>query len=260
MLKFSRCFAPKLLSSSSGLVMLYERQHHGRRGVISPHSGPRARAVSCPICSDLMQTLRTLASDLLYPALPRSPCSQAPTEPLDPLGRMDEEEDPEGTPGPSSAGAPHARSTISCAANHACTPPSCTAAPSLPERSLVLAVRVPMIYERATQPSPSLAAIPPPSPPTPSSPPPPPSPLSPPSPPLSPPPSSPPLLCCCRCARARARPHDSYTRTRVLPLDSPPSPLRLSLLRRCRPAWECCSRLAERRRHGLPEQQRQLQQ
>lgn len=90
------------------------------------------------MCSDLLQTLRTLASDLLYPALPRSPCSQAPTEPLDPLGRMDEEEDPEGTPGPSSAGAPHARSTISCVANHACTPPSCTAAPSLHARSLVL--------------------------------------------------------------------------------------------------------------------------
>ena len=98
------------------------------------------------MCSDLLQTLRTLASDLLYPALPRSPCSQGPTEPLDPLGRMDEEEDPEGTPGPSSAGAPRARSTICCATHHACTPPSCTASPSLPARSLVLAVRVPMIY------------------------------------------------------------------------------------------------------------------
>ena len=114
--------------------------------VISPPSGPRARAVSCPMCSDLLQTLRTLASDVLYPALPRSPCSQGPTEPLDPLGRMDEEEDPEGTPGPSSAGAPRARSTICCATHHACTPPSCTASPSLPARSLVLAVRVPMIY------------------------------------------------------------------------------------------------------------------
>ena len=98
------------------------------------------------MCSDLLQTLRTLASDLLYPALPRSPCSQAPTEPLDPPRRMDEEEDPEGTPGPNSAGAPRARSTINCAAHHACTPPSCTAAPSLHARSLVLAVCVPMIY------------------------------------------------------------------------------------------------------------------
>ena len=218
MLKFSRCFAPKLLSSSSGLVVPCKRQHLGRRGVISPHSGPRARAVSCPMCSDLMQTLRTLASDLLYPALPRSPCSQAPTEPLDPLGRMDEEVDPEGTPGPSSAGAPHARSTISCVANHACTPPSCTAAPSLPERPR--RPRPDDLLLPLSQPSPSLAAIPPPSPPRPSSPPLPPSPLSPPSPPLSPAPSSPSLLCCCRCARAR--PHDSYTRTRVLPLDSPP--------------------------------------
>ena len=114
--------------------------------VISPPSGPRARAVSYPMCSDLLQTLRTLASDLLYPALPRSPCSQAPTEPLDPPRRMDEEEDPEGTPGPNSAGAPRARSTINCAAHHACTPPSCTTAPSLYARSPVLAVRVPMIY------------------------------------------------------------------------------------------------------------------
>ena len=190
-----------------------KRQHHGRRGVISPHSGPRARAVSCPMCSDLMQTLRTLASDLLYPALPRSPCSQAPTEPLDPLGRMDEEEDPEGTPGPSRAGAPRARSMISCAAHHACTPPSCTTAPSLPcALSRPRRPRPDDLLLPPSQPS-SLAAIPPPSPPTPSSPPPPPSRLSPPSPPLSPPPSSPPLLCCCRCARAR--PHDSYTRTRV---------------------------------------------
>ena len=105
-----------------------------------------ARAVSCPMCSDLLQTLRTLASDLLDPALPRSLCSQAPTEPRDPPRRMDEEEDPEGTPGPNSAGAPRARSTINCAAHHACTPPSCTAAPSLHARSLVLAVCVPMIY------------------------------------------------------------------------------------------------------------------
>lgn len=41
----------------------------------------------------------------------------------------------------------HARAPrLACAAHHACTPTSCTAAPSLPARSLVLSVRVPMIY------------------------------------------------------------------------------------------------------------------
>ena len=145
-IKVSVACAPLIALVIEGQVPMQAPKHVAMGSVSSPPSAPQARAVTCPMCSDLLQTLRTLASDLLYPALPRSPCSQAPTEPLNPLGRMDEEEDPEGTPGPNSAGAPHARSTISCAANHACTPPSCTAAPSLHARSLVLAVCVPMIY------------------------------------------------------------------------------------------------------------------
>lgn len=135
---------------------------------------------------------------------------------------LDEEEVPEGTPGPSSAGAPRARSTISlCGTSRVHTNLLHRCAISPRALSRPFRPRPDDLLLPPSQPSPSLAAIPPLSPPTPSSPSPPPSPLSPPSPPLSPPPSSPLLLCCCsRCARAR--PHDSYTRTRVLPLDSPP--------------------------------------
>ena len=107
----------------------------GRARCVLPHV---IRPFANPPHSGLRPTL---------PGAPRSPCSQAPTEPLDPLGRMDEEEDPEGTPGPNSAGAPRAR-VPRLAVRHitrAHHPPAPLRHLS-PAHSLVLAVRVPMIY------------------------------------------------------------------------------------------------------------------